>query len=154
MQGFSPLSETVKTDKAQAELSATTEVEIHFYDVDSVQIVWHGNYVKYLENGREEFGRKFGLRYLDFFDNGYIIPIVDMHIRYMTPALYEQTLVVETRYVPCRGAKLMYEYIIRRKSDMAVVAEASTTQLFMTKDGVFEASAPDFYRRWREKWGV
>lgn len=135
-------------------LSERTEVDIHFYDVDSVKIVWHGNYIKYLENGREAFGKKYGIGYMTIYDQGYITPIVDVHVRYLNPALYEETLIVETSYVPSKAAKLIFKYIIYRKRDMSIVAEAETTQLFMTRDGVFEISAPDFYREWKSKWSV
>jgi acyl-CoA thioester hydrolase len=47
----------MKGDKTQKTLTERTEVDIHFYDIDSVKIVWHGNYLKYLENGREAFGK-------------------------------------------------------------------------------------------------
>lgn len=132
-------------------LSVRTEVDIHFYDVDSIRMVWHGNYVKYLENGREAFGQKYGMPYMEVYKKGYVTPIVDMHIQYKHMARFEDTLIVETRYVPCRSAKIIYEYTIYNKSDMTVVAEAQTTQLFMTTDGVFEVSTPDFYREWKEK---
>ncbi|MDL2315271.1 acyl-CoA thioesterase [Bacteroidales bacterium OttesenSCG-928-C19] len=135
-------------------LSETISVDIHFYDVDSINIVWHGNYVKYLENGREAFGNKFGIAYMDIYNCGFVTPIVDMHIKYLGTVKFGETLLVETRYVPCRSAKLMFDYTIYRKSDMSVVAEASTIQLFMTKEGEFELSAPDFYRQWKEKWNI
>jgi acyl-CoA thioester hydrolase len=83
---------------------------------------------------------------VDIYDQGFVTPIVDVHVRYLSPALCEETLVVETNYVSSKAAKLIFKYAIYRKSDMSVVAEAETTQLFMTKEGVFEVSVPDFYR--------
>ena len=141
-------------EKANVLLSEQTEVDIHFYDVDSVKIVWHGNYLKYLENGREAFGKKYGIGYMDIYSQGYVTPIVDVHVRYLNPVVYEETLVVETSYVPSKAAKLIFKYTIYRKKDMSVVAEAETIQLFMTKEGIFEASSPDFYREWKNKWNI
>lgn len=135
-------------------LSERTEVDIHFYDVDSVKIVWHGNYLKYLENGREAFGKKYGIGYMDIYGHGFVTPIFDVHIKYLSPALYEETLIVETTYIPSKSAKLIFKYTIYRKKDMSVVVEAETTQLFMTREGDFEISAPDFYREWKAKWNV
>ncbi len=141
-------------DKTKAILSEKTEIDIHFYDVDSVKIVWHGNYLKYLENGREAFGKKYGIGYMDMYNQGFVTPIVDIHVRYLNPVVYEETLVIETSYVHSKAAKLIFSYTIYRKKDMSIVAKAETTQLFMTKDGVFEISAPDFYREWKNKWNV
>ncbi|MDR1864622.1 MAG: acyl-CoA thioesterase [Bacteroidales bacterium] len=135
-------------------LTASAEVEVHFYDIDAVRIMWHGNYVKYLENGREAFGKKFGLEYMDIYRNGYIVPVADLHVRYLKPAALGDRLTVETRYVPCNSAKLMFDYTIYQQNDRSVVAEASTIQLFMTEDGIFEVSVPGFYRQWKKKWNI
>ena len=88
-------------------LTASIEVEVHFYDVDSINMVWHGHYVKYLEQAREAFGRQYGIAYLDVYAAGYTTPIVDMHIRYKQIAHFEDKLRVEIRYVPCRSAKII-----------------------------------------------
>lgn len=141
-------------EKEKNVLSETTIIDVHFYDVDSLSIVWHGNYVKYLENGREAFGKKYGIGYMDIYGSGFVTPIVDLHVRYLNMVAFEESLIVETRYVPCKSAKLIFDYTIYKKSDMTVAAEATTIQLFMTKDGVFELSSPDFYREWKRKWDV
>ncbi len=135
-------------------LSEHIDVEVHFYDVDSIHMLWHGNYVKYLEQAREAFGRKYGISYMDVYAAGYTIPIVDLHIRYWHIARFEDHLTVEIRYVPCKSAKIIYEYTIYNRADRSIVAEAQTTQLFMTKDGEFEVSVPDFYREWKKKMAV
>ena len=49
-------------------LKDRTEVKVRFGEVDSMGIVWHGNYVKYIEEGRESFGRKYGISYLELDD--------------------------------------------------------------------------------------
>ena len=43
------------------ELINRSKIEVRFSEVDSMSVVWHGNYVKYLEDGREAFGKEFGL---------------------------------------------------------------------------------------------
>ena len=45
----------------EKQLIAETEIGIRFNEVDALGIVWHGNYVKYFEDGREAFGEKFDL---------------------------------------------------------------------------------------------
>ena len=54
------------------------KVKVRFSEVDSMAVVWHGNYVKYLEDGREAFGLQFGVGYNEIFDNGYMTPVVKM----------------------------------------------------------------------------
>ena len=60
-------------------LKSIVEIPIKFSEVDSLRVVWHGNYVRYFEDGREAFGRQYGLGYLDIFENGNLaVPIVDL----------------------------------------------------------------------------
>lgn len=135
-------------------LTDTIRIRVPFYDIDSIQMVWHGNFVKYMEEGRESFGEKYGLEYMHIYDSGYMTPIADMHLEYKKMAQYGDVLLVETTYHPCRGAKLMFDYTITRESDGELILNASTIQLFLTRDGIFEVSVPAFYAKWKEKWNV
>ena len=53
------------------EISETIRVRVRFSEIDPIQMVWHGNYVKYMEDAREAFGRRHGLGYQLIFDSGY-----------------------------------------------------------------------------------
>ena len=44
-----------------ATLSTTIRVQVRFSEVDAIRMVWHGNYVRYMEDAREAFGREYGL---------------------------------------------------------------------------------------------
>jgi acyl-CoA thioester hydrolase len=135
-------------------LTDTICIRVPFFDVDSIQMVWHGNFVKYLEEGRESFGTKFGFEYLYIYNNGYVAPIADMHLEYKKAAGIGDVLLVETTYKPSRGAKLMFDYTITREGDGELILKASTVQLFVTRDGIFEVSTPEFYAEWKKKWKV
>ena len=140
------------TDLGSVKLTDTIRIRVPFFDVDSIKMVWHGNFVKYLEEGRESFGFKYGLEYMHIYDSGYVAPIADMHLEYKNTAGIGDTLIIETTYKPCRGAKLMFDYVVTRESDRELILKASTVQLFVTRDGVFEVSTPGFYAEWRKKW--
>ena len=103
------------------ELSLSYEFQVPFYDLDGIQMVWHGNYVKYMEDGRESFGEQYGLEYLTMFNNGYTAPIVDMKLQFKQSVSVGETVIVETTYRPCRSAKLIFDYVIYNKKDMSVV---------------------------------
>ena len=59
-------------------LSVTQPINIRFSEVDSMGVVWHGNYAIYFEDAREAFGAKYGLEYLMMYDEGYFEPIVEL----------------------------------------------------------------------------
>ncbi len=128
-------------------------VNIRFSEVDSMKVAWHGSYVKYLEDGRENFGRQYeGLGYDDYIRSGYVTPVVNMNINYKQSLVYGDRAVIETRYIASEAAKIIFEYVIYRESDMAVMATAETTQVFVTLDGEMQFEAPEFYIRWKERW--
>ena len=136
------------------ELSVTLDFTVPFYDLDAIQMVWHGNYVKYMENAREAFGAKYGLEYLHIFNSGYTAPMVDMHIKYRNSARIGDILKIKITYVPTKAAKLVFQYIITRPKDNAVIIEADTTQLFVSRSGVFELSNPEFIVEWKNRWNI
>lgn len=134
-------------------LSCTTQTTVRFSEVDSMQVVWHGEYVRYFEDGREAFGREYpGLGYLDFYANGYTAPIVDLQLQYVSPLTVNDIAVIETRFINTLAAKLCFEYIIHRKSDGALVARGSSVQVFVNADGNMELSNPVFFEEWKNQW--
>ena len=74
------------------EISEMIRVRVRFSEIDPIKMVWHGNYVKYMEDAREAFGRRYGLGYQLIFDSGYYAPVYDMHLRYMAPATLDDEL--------------------------------------------------------------
>lgn len=137
----------------QPALKHVIETTVRFSEVDSMQIVWHGEYVRYFEDGRESFGREFpGIGYLDFYAHGYTAPIVDLQLQYVSPLTINDVAVIETRYMDVDAAKLCFEYLIHRQSDGALVARGSTVQVFVDADGNMELNNPSFYVEWKKRW--
>lgn len=134
------------------ELSTITEVQVRFSEVDSMNIVWHGNYVKYLEDGREDFGKKYGISYQHFRDSGYGAPIVNLEISYKKSLLNGDSVLVKTTYVPTDSAKLIFSFILTNPKTSKVVCTAKTTQVFLDKDNNMQLIAPKFYQKWKSKW--
>jgi len=135
-------------------LTDTKEIDIRFSEVDSMRIVWHGNYIKYFEDGRESFGIRYSLGYLDVYRHNVMIPIVKVSCDYKAPLEYGDTAVIETRFVPTEAAKVVFEYTIYRKKDREVVATGTSTQVFLTPQGELLLTAPEFFTAWKNKWGV
>lgn len=139
--------------RSTAALTVQTKIRVRFSEVDSMKVVWHGQYVRYFEDGREAFGRTFpGLGYLDFYAHGCTAPIVDLQVQYISPLTVGDTATVETRFIDTAAAKLCFEYEIRRDSDGALVARGSTMQVFVDSQGDMYLNNPDFYNEWKQRW--
>ncbi len=135
-------------------LTDRKEIVVRFSEVDSMSIVWHGNYLKYFEDGRESFGTKYGIGYLDVCKYHIMIPIVEVNCVYKRPLEYGDIAIIETRYVNSDAAKILFEYQIFRKSDNELVATGSSMQVFLTPDHELLLTAPQFFVDWKKKWGI
>ena len=144
----------VKSHSISPTLSTTVRVQVRFSEVDSLRIVWHGNYLKYMEDAGEAFGHTFGLEYMYMYNQGFLAPMYDIKMKYIGPATTDDTLLVTITYRPARGAKVIFDYEIRRESDNTLLFTAETTQLFTTHEGEFVLSCPDFLAEWKKKHNI
>ena len=125
-------------------------IDIRFSEVDSMGVVWHGNYVKFLEDGRESFGSKYGLTYLEVASRGFATPIVEMNLSYKRSARYGERLIIETEFVNSEAAKIIFKYTIYRESDMEVLVKAKTVQVFTDQNGQLILTSPPFFVDWKK----
>lgn len=132
----------------------TTETIVRFSEVDSMKVVWHGNYVKYLEDGREAFGRQYKLGYMDVYANQVMTPVVKLEIDYKNYVAYEETIRIETELEFTVAAKIIFNYKIFRCSDDKLVLTAKTIQVFTDLKGDLLLTNPDFFEAWKDKWGL
>lgn len=135
-------------------LKDRTEVKVRFGEVDSMGIVWHGNYVKYIEEGRESFGKKYGISYIDFYANNIMTPVVNMNVDFKRQVQYGEKLIIETEFVDQQAAKIIFRFKIFRKSDNELVATAETTQVFIDMNREILLYHPDFVLDWKRKVGL
>jgi len=131
-------------------ISHISNINVRFGEVDSMGIVWHGNYVKYLEDGREAFGKKYGLGYMDVFNkHGFMLPIVKLDIDYKNQLFYEDEAEITVSLIENAASKLIFEYELRRKKDNLLIIKALSIQIFMNKDRKLELNTPEFFKQWK-----
>ncbi len=130
-----------------------SEFRVRFNEADPLGIVWHGNYLKYFEDGREHFGEKYDLKYLDIFSEGYVVPVVSMHCEWKRALKYGDAAIIETTYTDTPAAKLLFSYRILIKKTGEVAAVADSVQVFLEKEtNALQWLIPAFFERWKEKW--
>lgn len=84
---------------SKAIVACDVEIEVPFFDIDMMEIVWHGNYVKYFEVARCVLLDKIGYNYMQMRESGYVWPIIDLRIRYAKPARFGQKIIVQAELV-------------------------------------------------------
>lgn len=124
----------------------STEIDIPFFDVDAMQIVWHGHYVKYLEIARCAFLEAIGYDYNTMREHGYAWPVVQMNLKYIKPARFTQKIRVHlalTEYETC----LRIDYTIVDAESGDKLTQASTTQVAVDiASGEMQFQTPDSWR--------
>lgn len=139
--------------KEADELVVSQEVRVRFNETDPLGIVWHGYYITYFEDGREAFGRKHGLSYLDVFDSGFTTPIVKSTCEHKLSLKYGDVFRIETTIVDTPAAKMIYRYkIFNAQGEIACTGE--TIQVFLNKEGELMLTNPPFYEEWKRKVGL
>jgi len=114
--------------RSQGVLHVDTEILVPFFDVDSMHVVWHGHYVKYLEVARCALLDHLGHNYQQMQAAGYAWPVIDLQLRYMRGATFGQRLNVRASLVEWEN-RLKINYLI---SDLATgerMTRASTVQV-------------------------
>jgi acyl-CoA thioester hydrolase len=137
------------------ELTERANILVKFNEADPLGIVWHGHYVRYFEDGREAFGEKYGLRYLDIFKEGYTVPIVKVECNYKRSLRYGDRVIVETKYMDTPAAKIRFEYTLYNAATGELVANGYSLQVFLdTETSTLQLTIPPFFRAWKEQVGL
>jgi acyl-CoA thioester hydrolase len=107
---------------------AEVDMEVQFFDLDPMEIVWHGNYVKYLEVVRCALLDKIGYNYPQMKESGYAWPVVDMHLRYVAPATFGQKIRLRADIVEWENC-LKIDYLITDAASGKRLNRATTTMV-------------------------
>ncbi len=126
------------------------KTRVRFNETDPLGIVWHGNYIMYFEDGREEFGRQHGISYLDVQRNGYVTPITKFVCEHKISIKYGEVIEIHTNIVKTEAAKMIYIFrIYNAENKLACVGESH--QVFVNqKTNELELYAPKFFEDWKK----
>ena len=100
-------------------------IDVQFFDLDPMNVVWHGNYVKYLEQARCEMLAKIGYTYDDMKADGVAYPIAKINLKYIKPAQFMQKLRVVTTLVELEPSlNIKYEIFDANSGEKIFVAKS------------------------------
>lgn len=134
-------------------LTVSQEIRVRFNETDPLGIVWHGYYITYFEDGREAFGRKHGISYLDVNQYGYTTPIVKSNCEHKLSLRYGDVARIETTIVDSPAAKMIFRYKIYDANN-EIVCTGETVQVFVDENGNLSLNNPAFFEEWKRKVGL
>lgn len=109
-------------------LQAEVTVKAQFYHLDPMAVVWHGNYVRFMEQARCALLDRIGYNYVEMDESGYTWPIVDMRIKFIRPVRFAQDLRVVATLIEYEN-RLKIAYEIHDLSGGPVLTKGETVQV-------------------------
>lgn len=104
-----------------------TEQRIYYEDTDAGGVVYYANYLRFLERGRTEYLREKGLSVRKLQEKGYLIIVMRLEIDYLTPAVLDDLIRVDTMVLEITHATFTLGQRVVRASDGAVLVDSKVT---------------------------
>ena len=127
------------------------KTRVEFYDVDSMDVVWHGNYIKYFEAARCAFLREIGYDYANFRDDGFALPVVKLDIKYIKPLFFGDEVEILVRLQDAT-TMLKLEYQVLKDGEILNIANSTQVCVDIQKRLSMYELPSGFYRALKAKY--
>ncbi|MDB6144081.1 MAG: 4-hydroxybenzoyl-CoA thioesterase protein [Pseudomonas sp.] len=114
--------------RSKGVIHADTQVLVPFFDIDMMNVVWHGHYIKYLEVARCALLDQLDHNYTQMREAGYAWPVIDLQLRYVRGAVFGQKLNVRASLVEWEN-RLKINYLITDTATGERLTRATTVQV-------------------------
>jgi acyl-CoA thioester hydrolase len=114
-------------------LSGEITIRVRYAEVDRMGLLHHANYLVYFEQGRTELLRTLGMSYGDLEDQGYLLVLTKLEVRYRRPARFDDVLTVRTTAVKTTAVRIDHRYEVFRDGEL--LTEGTTTLACVDRDG-------------------
>jgi acyl-CoA thioester hydrolase len=125
-------------------LTGEIAVRVRYAETDRMGFLHHANYLVYFEQGRTELLRSCGWTYKDLEDQGFLLVIARLEVKYRAPARYDDVLTLQTTVARTTSVRIDHEYKLLR--DGMLLAEATSTLACVDREGRLQ-HLPEFLRR-------
>lgn len=116
-------------------LTHQTTYRVIYGDTDNMGMAYHANYLRWFEMGRAELFRAAGLSYKEIEKSGYFLPVSQAHVKYLSPARYDDLIVIEATVDGRFKAGVKFEYRIFSQEEKTDLAKGYTIHAFVNRDG-------------------
>ncbi len=114
-------------------IRSTVQVNVRYAETDMMGVVYHGSYLPWFEVGRTTLLKELGLRYRDLEEQGYFLPVLEVAVKYVRPARYDDTLTIITTLREAPLLRINLEYEVRRGDEL--LATGRTAHAFVDRAG-------------------
>lgn len=130
---------------------AEHEIDIRYAETDQMGVVYHANYLVWLELGRTQLIRELGFSYVEMENDGIVSPVLDLQITYRKAMRYGEKAIVKTWVDSVNPVRVVYGYeIYNGDGDLCVTA--ATTNICVKKENFRPISLKKLYPKWYETY--
>ena len=116
---------------------------IRYAETDQMGVVYYGNYAQYLEMGRVEWLRAFGISYKSMEEKGIMLPVISLHLNFRKSATYDDLITVVTKLRKKPGVRIEFDYEIFNESEELLV-EGNTVLAFINMKTKRPVMCPEY----------
>src|SRR5690606_26305679 len=124
-------------------------LRVRYQETDQMGVVHHANYVTWFEEARTEWIRTLGHSYRRLEEEGLLLPVLGIAVKYGSPARYEDDVEVEVKLTVCTPVRLGFSYTARRATDGQVLASGESRHAWVNpgfKPVRLDREKPELYR--------
>lgn len=133
-------------------LTSETKIRVRYAETDQMGVVYHSNYFPYFEVARVESFRQLGMSYAEIEKMEVIMPVVDVHARYLRPALYDDLLTIKTslKELPLHHKVEFHHEVFNEKEELLCVGKIIL--YFMEKETMKRTNMPEALKKTLERY--
>lgn len=123
--------------------SSSTQIRVRYAETDQMGYVYYGHYAQYYEVGRAELLRQLGLTYRHLEENGIIMPVAQLNVKYFRPATYDDLLTIKTSINEVPASKVTFRTTIMNDNG-ELLNVGDTTLVFLDKETFKKVEPPSY----------
>jgi acyl-CoA thioester hydrolase len=113
-------------------LEFSTKLRVRYGETDQMGYVYYGNYAEFYEVARVDMLRDLGLSYREMEETGIMLPVAELHCKYLKPALYDQEITIKVIMDEMPGVKIHFKYELYNEAE-ELINTGATTLVFVSK---------------------
>ena len=119
-------------------------------DTDAGGVVYNANYLRYFEQGRSSFMRKYVSSYKELEELGFILPVVESYLRFKAPAKYDDLLTIKTSMQKVSNFSWRFNHHILRTEDEKLLVKGFTIHASVNRQGKLAKLPPEYFAKINE----
>lgn len=125
---------------------ASVTLKVRYSETDQMGVVYHANYLSWFHEARDQLLADLGVDIRAAERDGYLLPVVDVHCRYVYPARFGDRVTITAIPEPAAVARLVVHYQVHRIPSRRLLAEGSTVNVLTNREGRLLLRVPDSLR--------